>query len=88
MTYRVMQHTSFRASQVRDGMVGRASALLMEYLDSMGGHEHCEAEVLRVHFDAIGQLLAADPAVAAKAEDVVGHLDAVVRQRIARRRAA
>lgn len=88
MTYRVMQHTSFRASQVRDGRVGRASALLMDYLDSMGGHEHCEVEVLLVHFDAIGQLLTADPAAAGKADDVVGHLDAVVRQRIARRRAA
>jgi len=88
MTYRVMQHTSFRARQVRDATVARASALLMEYVDAMGGHEHCEPEVLQVHFDAIGQLIIADPAVSAAADDVVSHLEAVVRQKIARRRAA
>jgi hypothetical protein len=88
MTYRVMQHTSFRARQVRDATVARASALLMEYVDAMGGHEHCEPEVLQVHFDAIGQLIIADPAVTAAADDVVSHLEAVVRQKIARRRAA
>jgi len=87
MTYRVMQHTSFRARQVRDAMVARASALLMEYVDAMGGHEHCEPEVLQVHFDAIGQLIVAEPGATA-AEDVVAQLDAVVRQKIARRRAA
>ncbi|CAN7611697.1 response regulator [Phenylobacterium sp. LjRoot225] len=88
MTYRVMQHTSFRARQVRDAMVARASALLMEYVDAMGGHEHCEPEVLQVHFDGISQLIAAEPGATRDAEDLVSNLEAVVRQKIARRRAA
>lgn len=88
MTYRVMQHTSFRARQVRDSMVQRASGLLMEYVDAMGGHEHCEPEVLQVHFGAIGKLLATDPGEIGEADAVVGQLEAVVRQKIARRRAA
>ena len=93
MTYRVMQHTSFRARQVRDRIVQRASALLMEYVDAMGGHEHCERDVLDVHFQAIGRLLEIDPdeagmTAAAKAAGVLDQLESVVRQRIARRRAA
>ena len=93
MTYRVMQHTSFRARQVRDRIVQRASALLMEYVDAMGGHEHCERDVLDVHFQAIGRLLEIDPdeagmTAAAKAAGVIDQLESVVRQRIARRRAA
>lgn len=87
MTYRVMQHTSFRARQVRDGMVARASALLMEYVDAMGGHEHCEPEVLQVHFSAIGKLIDA-PGAIVEAEELIAHLEAVVRQKIVRRRAA
>lgn len=88
MTYRVMQHTSFRARQVRDSMVARASALLMEYADAMGGHEHCEAEVMEVHFAAIAKLLVIEPSLVDEAEEVLGQLQMVVRQKIARRRAA
>jgi len=88
MTHRVMQHTSFRARQVRDSMVARASALLMEYADAMGGHEHCEVGVLEVHFSAIAKLLVIEPAQVAEGEEVVSQLDRVVRQKIARRRAA
>jgi DNA-binding response OmpR family regulator len=88
MTYRVMQHTNFRARQVRDAMVQKASSLLIEYVDAMGGHEHCEPEVLDVHFSAIRRLLANGPSDAEEAADVAGQLEAVVRQRIARRKAA
>ena len=88
MTYRVMQHTSFRARQVRDSVVARASALLMEYADAMGGHEHCEAEVMEVHFAAIAKLLVIEPGQVDEAEEVLGQLQMVVRQKIARRRAA
>ena len=88
MTYRVMQHTSFRARQVRDAMVAQASALLMEYADAMGDHDHCEAEVFEVHFAAIAKLLVIEPGQVEEGEQVVGHLEMVVRQKIARRRAA
>jgi CheY-like chemotaxis protein len=88
MTYRVMQHTSYRARQVRDGMVQRASMLLMEYVDAMGGHERCDPEVLDVHFQAIGNLLGAGPDESNKAASVLAQLESVVRQRIARRAAA
>jgi CheY-like chemotaxis protein len=88
MTYRVMQHTNFRARQVRDPMVQKASSLLIEYVDAMGGHEHCEPEVLDVHFRAINRLLASAPSDAEEAASVAGELEAVVRQRIARRKAA
>ena len=87
-TYRVMQHTSFRARQVRDAMVQRASTLLLEYVDAMGGHEHCEPEVLDVHFQAISRLLACSPATIDEAEAVVAGLEALFAQKIARRRAA
>ncbi len=88
MTYRVMQHTSFRARQIRDGIVTRAAALLMEYADAMGGHEHCEADVLDVHFRSIGRLLDASKVDAQEAADVLAQLEALVRQKITRRRAA
>jgi CheY-like chemotaxis protein len=88
MTYRVMQHTSFRARQVRDSMVQRASALLMEYVDAMGGHEHCDVQVLDVHFRAIGRLLELEAGEVDDAGRVVAQLSAVVSKSIARKQAA
>jgi len=85
MTYRVMQHTSFRARQVRDSMVHRASTLLMDYVDAMGGPENCDAEVLDVHFRAMNQLLELDPEQAEDAANIVAHLSAVVKAKIARK---
>jgi CheY-like chemotaxis protein len=85
MTYRVMQHTSFRARQVRDAMVQRASALLMDYVEAMGGPEQCDAQVLDVHFRAMNQLLELAPEDAEEAASVVAHLSAVVKGKIARR---
>jgi CheY-like chemotaxis protein len=87
MTRRVMQHTSFRARQVRNAPVHRAATLLLEYVEAMGGCEHCEPEVLDVHFRAIGKLLEAAPGDAA-GDAILMQLEAAVRQRITRRRAA
>jgi CheY-like chemotaxis protein len=88
MTYRVMQHTSFRARQVRDEMVHRASSLLMEYVDAMGGPEHCEREVLDLHFQAIGKLIDLDEGDLDTAGKLLAQLGAVVKQKSARRRRA
>jgi len=88
MTYRVMQHTSFRARQVRDQMVHRASSLLMEYVDAMGGSEHCEREVLDLHFQAIGKLIDLDEGDLDTAAKLLAQLAAVVKQKSARRRRA
>jgi CheY-like chemotaxis protein len=88
MTYRVMQHTSFRARQVRDAMVDRASTLLMDYVDAMGGPEQCETAVLDLHFKTIGTLLDTPETDVEEAAKLVGHLDGVVRQKIAQARKA
>jgi CheY-like chemotaxis protein len=84
MTYRVMQHTSFRARQVRDTMVDRASKLLMDYTEAMGGPEACDPQVLDIHFKAIGNLLDMGPEDAREAAKLVSHLAAVVKQKINR----
>jgi CheY-like chemotaxis protein len=85
MTYRVMQHTSFRARQVRDAMVDRASTLLMSYVDVMGGPENCEADVLDLHFKAISRLISNPEGEVDRASELVAHLSAVVEQKIARK---
>jgi CheY-like chemotaxis protein len=84
MTYRVMQHTNFRARQVRDTLVQKASGFLMEYVDAMGGSEHCDPDVLDVHFRAISTILELDPSRSEDASNVVAHLEAVVQQKIAK----
>lgn len=84
MTYRVMQHTSFRARQVRDAMVDRASTILMSYVDAMGGPENCDAQVLDLHFQAISKLLATPEGDVQRARDLVAHLAAVVQSKILR----
>jgi CheY-like chemotaxis protein len=87
MVHRVLQHTSFRARQVRDPRLHRASVLLLEYVDAMGGHQHCDPAVLDLQFRALGKLLE-DCDADAVAEDVMVQLETMVRQSIARRRAA
>ena len=84
MTHRVMQHTSFRARQVRDVMVDRVAALLVDYVDAMGP-ERCETAVLQRHFEAIRTLLALPAAETAQAAALVARLDAGLKQKIARR---
>lgn len=88
MTYRVMQHTHFRARQVRDAMVEKVSNLVVEYADAMGGPEFCEAEVLDLHFEAIRTLLELRPDDAALAQQVVTRLGEAVKKKIARRNRA
>ncbi|MCR5881033.1 hypothetical protein [Phenylobacterium sp. J367] len=81
MTYRVMQHTSFRARQVRDSLVDRASRLLMEYVDAAGGPEGCDPKIMDIHFKAIGNLLELAPEDHQEGAKLVSHLSAVVRQK-------
>lgn len=88
MTYRVMQHTHFRARQVRDAMVGKVSNLVVEYADAMGGPQFCQAEVLDLHFEAIRNLLELRPDDAALAAQVVARLEEAVRKKIERRNRA
>jgi response regulator RpfG family c-di-GMP phosphodiesterase len=89
MTYRVMQHTSFRARQVRDAMVEAASSSLMEYVDAMGGPGGCDAAMLDAHFGAIRTLLATPETDVAGAGKVVRELKAAVQLKIeAKTRAA
>jgi CheY-like chemotaxis protein len=84
MTYRVMQHTHFRARQVRDAMVERVSNLVVEYADAMGGPELCQTDVLDLHFEAIRSLLDLRPDDAALAKQVVARLDEAVKKKIDR----
>jgi len=84
MTYRVMQHTAFRARQVRDAMVERASQLLIDYVDAMGGPQQCDPALLDVHFKAMSNLLELAPEQSKEAAKLVGQLSAVVKHKIAR----
>lgn len=84
MTYRVLQHTSFRARQVRDATVDRASRLLIDYVDAMGGPDRCDASLLDVHFKAMSQLLEMKPHQSKEAAKLVSHLSAVIKHKIAR----
>jgi CheY-like chemotaxis protein len=86
MTYRVLQHTRFRARQVRDATVEQVSQQLIDYADVMGGPDRCDPAMLEIHFDAVRALLAkpeTDPDVA---EQVLRDLDIAVLRRMARDR--
>jgi CheY-like chemotaxis protein len=85
MTCRVMQHTSFRARQVRDAMVDRVASLLLEYVDAMGSPQLCETAVLDLHFEAIRTLLSFPADATDKSEALISRLNASVKQKIARR---
>jgi CheY-like chemotaxis protein len=87
MVHRVLQHTSYRARQVRDPRLHKASLLLIEYVDAMGGHQHCDPAVLDLQFRALGKLLEAGDTETVAASVLI-QLEGVVRQSIARRRAA
>lgn len=70
MIQRVMQHTVFRARQVRDKAVEWAALALVEYLDETGAPELCDVGVIDRHFATIINLLSGEmagpaPAVAA-----------------------
>ncbi|HEX3699815.1 MAG TPA: response regulator, partial [Phenylobacterium sp.] len=83
MVARVMQHTRFRARQVRDEVVGQVSQLLIDYTEAMGGPERCDPEVLEIHFDAIATLLATPETDTFLAKHVLEELDAAVQMKIA-----
>lgn len=85
MTYRVMQHTRFRAKQVRDEMIARASESLLNYVDLMGGPDHCDVSVVEVHFDAIATILGTSEADAGASKAVIDQLEGVVRRKTAGR---
>jgi len=84
MTYRVMQHTRFRARQVRDDTIEQVSQLLLDYADAMGGAEACDPAVLEIHFDAVRTLLAGPETDLALARQVLADLNLAVRRKIAR----
>jgi hypothetical protein len=85
MTCRVLQHTRFRARQVRDAMVEQVSQLMLDYTEAMGGPERCDATVLDLHFEAIKNLLAAPETDTELAERVLRELDVAVLKKMARR---
>ena len=84
MTYRVMQHTRFRARQVRDGMIEEVSDLLTRYVDAMGGPERCDPSVMEIHFDAIRALLAAPEDDMDLAARVMRQLNTAVKKKLSR----
>ncbi|WP_333585777.1 response regulator [Phenylobacterium sp.] len=81
MTYRVMQHTRFRAKQVRDKMLDRASSALLAYAAEVGGMEHCDSELVEAHLDVLSQILEADEADAMGAAKRVRGLEALIRRK-------
>jgi CheY-like chemotaxis protein len=88
MTYRVIEHTVFRARQVRDPMLHRAATALLSYVDAMGGPERCDAAVLDEHFVAIGALLKLDPDQQPQATAILERLDALAKSAAAGAKAA
>lgn len=78
MTYRVMQHTRFRALQVRDQTIVRTTNSLLAYIDSMGGTEACDPEIVEVHIDAVLTLMGVDESDVAQAERINRDLELTV----------
>jgi CheY-like chemotaxis protein len=85
MTYRVMQHTRFRARQVRDRMLERATDDLLAYAAEVGGMEHCEADVVEAHLSVLGKILEGDDHDAVGAAKLVRGLEALIRRKRAAR---
>jgi hypothetical protein len=84
MTYRVLQHTRFRARQVRDATVEQVSQQLLDYADAMGGPDRCDPAVLEIHFDAVRELLARPDTDPELAERVLRDLDVAILKKMAR----
>lgn len=85
MTHRVIQHTRFRALQVRDRTVERTTNSLLVYIDAVGGPEACDREILEVHFDAIVTLMGIDEADTAQADKIIRNLELTVEYKAAER---
>lgn len=60
MIHRVMQHTVFRARQVRDKAVEWAAVALVEYVDEVGLPELCDIKIIEGHFTTIANLLGSE----------------------------
>lgn len=88
MAYRVAQHTRFRARQVRDAMVERVSAGLLDYVERVGGPDQCEPDVLERCFDAMRAVLASEGEAAEVCLPVVRELEAMIHRKLLRRQAA
>jgi CheY-like chemotaxis protein len=84
MTLRVMQHTRFRARQLRDEGAVQVAQLMIDYTDAMGAPERCDPSVLDVHFDALATLLKAPEISEKLAKRVLEDLDMAVQLRLAR----
>ena len=82
MAYRVMQHTRFRARQVRDKMVERASSSMLQYVDATGADNPCDPAMLDLHFTAIKTLLALPETDGRGAIQVVRDLEATVTRKL------
>ena len=81
MTYRVMQHTRFRARQVRDRMLERATDALLAYAADLGGMEHCDSEVVEAHFQVLSEIIEGDEADAIGAAKRVRGLERLIRRK-------
>jgi CheY-like chemotaxis protein len=82
MAYRVMQHTRFRARQVRDKMVERASSSMLQYVDATDADNPCDPAMLDLHFTAIKTLLALPETDGRGAIQVVRDLEAAVSRKL------
>lgn len=88
MIYRVMQHTTFRARQVRDRAVERSSESMLAYVNAMGGAETCDAAVIDAHFEAMNQLLSTEGMDEITATRIADNLERMVAGAVANRRVA
>lgn len=75
MVYRVMQHTTFRARQLGDRAVERASESLLTYVNAMGTADACDAAVFEQHFEVMAVLLGPSRPDAATAARMVDDLE-------------
>jgi CheY-like chemotaxis protein len=83
MTLRVMQHTRFRARQLREEAVVQIAQLLMDYADAMAAPERCDPAVFDVHFDAMATILKAPGPSEKLGKRVLEDLDIAVQLKIA-----
>ena len=67
MTFRVMQHTRFRARQVRDGAIEKAAEALIDYVEAMGGPDAADTTIMEAHFDKVRKLTGASALMVAAA---------------------
>lgn len=64
MTFRVMQHTHFRARQVRDAALEKATDALIGYVEAMGGPDAADPRIIEAHFNAVRDMVGVNPPAA------------------------